>query len=91
MGNFLLRIFLVTRVLFVFRRYCDGCYIAMGIYIILVLIWTHKEIFLKSYQIKPKSDCIYHFPIDLETKGPLFGSKYIGLKGFVFLEGKITP
>ena len=27
----------------------------------------HREIFLKFYQIKPKSDCIHHFPIDLRT------------------------
>ena len=30
---------------------------------------AHREIFSKSCQTKPKSDCIYHFPIDLETKG----------------------
>ena len=29
---------------------------------------THREIFPKSYQMKPKSDCIYHFPIDSEHK-----------------------
>ena len=29
---------------------------------------AHTEIFSKSYQIKPKSDCIYHFPIDLEQQ-----------------------
>ena len=29
---------------------------------------THREIFSKSYQIKPKSDCIYHAPIDLEQQ-----------------------
>ena len=23
----------------------------------------------KSYRIKPKSDCIYHFPIDLDPNG----------------------
>ena len=28
----------------------------------------HRDFFSKSYQIKPKSDCIYHFPIDLEQK-----------------------
>ena len=27
---------------------------------------TDREIFSKSYQVKPKSDCIYHFPIYLE-------------------------
>ena len=35
---------------------------------------AHREIFLKSYQIKPKSECIYHFPIDLELNGRPFGS-----------------
>jgi len=29
---------------------------------------THREIFSKFYFIKPKSDGIYHFPIDLEHK-----------------------
>ena len=28
---------------------------------------THRKIFSKSYLFKPKSDCIYHFPIDLEN------------------------
>ena len=27
---------------------------------------THREIFSESYQINPKSDCIYHAPIDLD-------------------------
>ena len=27
---------------------------------------THREIFSKSYQIKSKSDCIHHAPVDLE-------------------------
>ena len=27
----------------------------------------HREIISKYYQIKPKSDCIYHFPTDLES------------------------
>ena len=31
-------------------------------------IRTHGEIFSKSYQINPKSDCIYHFPFDLEKQ-----------------------
>ena len=39
---------------------------------------THREIVSKPYQIKPKSDCIYHFPIDLELNGRAFGSKSIG-------------
>ena len=39
---------------------------------------THGEIFPKSYQIKPKSSCIYHFPIYLELIGQCpFGSKSI--------------
>ena len=29
---------------------------------------TRRELFLKSYQIKPKSDCIYRAPIDLEQQ-----------------------
>jgi len=39
---------------------------------------THREIFSK-YLIKPKSNCIYHFPIDLEQKRTRpSGSKSIG-------------
>ena len=30
---------------------------------------TRREIFSRSYQIKPKSDCIYHFPIDMDSNG----------------------
>ena len=37
-----------------------------------------REIFSKFYQIKPKSGCIYHFPIDLDPNGGPFGSKSIG-------------
>ena len=29
---------------------------------------SHRETFSKSHQIKPKSDCIYHFPIDFGTQ-----------------------
>ena len=36
---------------------------------------THREFFSKSYWLKPKSDCIYYFPIDLEPNGRPFGSK----------------
>ena len=36
---------------------------------------VHTE---KSYQINPKLNCIYHFPIDLEQNGRPFGSKSIG-------------
>ena len=39
---------------------------------------TDREIFLESYLIKLKSDCIYHFPINLEPNGRSFGSKSIG-------------
>ena len=35
----------------------------------------HGEIFSKSHQIKPKSDWIYHFLIDLDPIGRPFGSK----------------
>ena len=37
---------------------------------------AHREIFLKSYKIKQKSE--NHFPIDLAPNGRLFGSKLIG-------------
>ena len=36
---------------------------------------THRENFLESCQFKPKSDCIYHFPIELDLNGRPFGSK----------------
>ena len=39
------------------------------------LMSSHREVFSKSYQMKPKSDCIYHFSIDLEWNGRPFGSK----------------
>ena len=39
---------------------------------------THREIFSESCWITSKSDCIYHFPIDLDPNKPLFGSKSIG-------------
>ena len=42
-----------------------------------LLFSTHREIFSKSYLIKPKSDCIYHAPIELEPNGHQFGSKSI--------------
>ena len=39
---------------------------------------TRREIFSKYYQINPKSDCIYHFPCDLEPSGQCpFGSRSI--------------
>ena len=37
----------------------------------------HIEMFSKSYQINLKSDCIYHFPIDLDPNVCPFGSKSI--------------
>ena len=43
---------------------------------------VHTE---KSYQIKPKSDCIYHFPIDLEPNGRLFGYEFIGKLLYIIL------
>ena len=33
---------------------------------------THREIFSNSYYINPKSDCIHHFPIELELNGRQF-------------------
>ena len=45
----------------------DGCAIEM-----------HNIHTDKSYQIKLKSNCIYYFPIDLETNGHPFGSEPIG-------------
>ena len=33
------------------------------------ILGLHREIFPKSYQIKPTSDCIYHSPIDLAPNG----------------------
>ena len=36
------------------------------------VIGTHRDILSKSYSIKSKSDCIYHFPIDLELNGRPF-------------------
>ena len=35
---------------------------------------SHREIFSKSYQIKPESDCIYHAPIDLEQQTKCYKS-----------------
>ena len=40
---------------------------------------VHTETFFsKCNSIKPKSDCIYHFPIDLEPNRRPLGSKSIG-------------
>ena len=33
-----------------------------------IVCWAHGELFSKSWQIKPKSDCIYHASIDLEQQ-----------------------
>ena len=43
-----------------------------------ILVPPHREILSKFYQIKPKSDCIYQFPTDLDLNGRPFGSKLIG-------------
>ena len=43
----------------------------------LLSLYTHREIFSKSYQINLKSDCIYHAPIDLNPNGRPLGSKSI--------------
>ena len=40
--------------------------------------YTHREIFPKFYQIKPKSDWIYHFQINFEPNEHPFRSKSIG-------------
>ena len=49
----------------------------------------HREIFPKSYQIKPKSDCIYHFSIYLVSFNLIRFRKYFPVCGavecFVFL------
>ena len=39
----------------------------------LVCMLAHREIFSKSYQIKLKSDCIYHFSIYFNPSGRPFG------------------
>ena len=39
---------------------------------------TYIEIFSKYYQIKTKSDCIYHAPIGLDLNRSPFGFKSIG-------------
>ena len=41
-------------------------------HIINYMSYAHREIFSKSYQIKPKSDSIYHFSIQLEPNGRPF-------------------
>ena len=46
--------------------------------IVTLSVSAHREIFSKSYYINPKSDCIYHFPIDLDPNGRPFVSKSIG-------------
>ena len=42
---------------------------------------SHREIFTKSFQINQKSDCIYHFPIDLEPNERPFGSLMVEENG----------
>ena len=41
-----------------------------------------------SYQIKPKSNCIYYFSFDLETNGHLFNGKWFR-KDFFLLLSKV--
>ena len=41
-------------------------------------VHTHREMFHHTCQTKPKSDCIYNFPIDLEPNGRRFSFKSIG-------------
>ena len=55
----------------------DASYIDTNQYwcFIRINVWydpyVHTE---KSYQIKPKADCIYHFPVDLATNGRPIGA-----------------
>ena len=39
-----------------------------------------REIFFESCSVNLKSDCIYHFPIDLDPCGSPFGSESITLQ-----------
>ena len=41
---------------------------------------AHREICSKSYQIKQKSDCIYHFPINLEPNGRVVSKIFISVQ-----------
>ena len=36
------------------------------VFVVIQTACAHREIFSKSYWINPKSDFIYHFPVDLE-------------------------
>ena len=54
------------------------CYIVIVIkHSLMRRLCTHREIFSKYYSIKPKLDCIYHAPIDLERNVRSLGSKSI--------------
>ena len=40
------------------------------------LFGVHREIFSESCRFRPKLDCIYHFPVDLELNEIQFDSKW---------------
>ena len=44
----------------------------------VLVLDEHRKFFSISYSIKPNSDCIYHFSIDLEPNGRPFVSKSFG-------------
>ena len=50
--------------------------------LIYLFIPTHSEINSDSW-IRSKSDCIYHYPIDVEPNGIPFGSKSITIYRFM--------
>ena len=62
-GGQLNRVFL----LFFFERVSVCLGAILGFY--LSAAATRREIFSNSHWIEPKSDCIYHAPINLETSG----------------------
>ena len=72
----------VLLLLIILSRHFYICIINYNIHIFLhtkkPIASPHREIFSESCKIKPKSDCIYHFPIDLERNGIQFGSRSIG-------------
>ena len=43
----------------------NSSYQILNVVILVVFTHTQREIFPKSYQIKPESDCAYHALIDL--------------------------
>ena len=56
----------------------SGFFLAYFPTVLYYVLHTHREIFLKSYYINPKSVCIYHIPIDLERNRYPVRSKSIG-------------